>query len=80
MYSFNDFVALMPPVDSFLFRTELVAYAKAQLDWREVILERLPPCAEAIDITLFLTQASGDAHSTEYFGIRGPEPGRKPVC
>ena len=72
LYSFNDFVESMPPVDSIQFRTEYVAFADAHLTWRESILERLPPCAEAIDIALFLSQVSGTLATLnilEYAGL-----------
>lgn len=40
-------------------RADFVRYAEAQFAWRKDILQRLPPCAEAVELSLFLHQGLG---------------------
>ena len=40
-------------------RSDFARYAEAQFEWREGLLQRLPPCAEAVELSLSLHQAAG---------------------
>ena len=40
-------------------RVDFVRYAEAQFAWRRDLLQRLPPCAEAMELSLLLHQGAG---------------------
>ena len=40
-------------------RSKFAGYAEAQFQWRKDLLQRLPPCAEAVEISLLLHQSVG---------------------
>ncbi|MYD09993.1 MAG: hypothetical protein F4X02_08100 [Chloroflexi bacterium] len=40
-------------------RSDFASYAKAQFEWRRDLRQRLPPCAEAVELSLLLHQGVG---------------------
>ena len=41
------------------FQADFLRYAEAQFQWRKNLLQRLPPCAEAVELGLLLHQSAG---------------------
>ena len=54
-------------------RADFARYAEAQFEWRKNLLQRLPPCAEAVDLSLFLHQSAGifaGLFGLDYAGVK----------
>ena len=54
-------------------RTDVVRYAEAHFEWRKNLLQRLPPCAEAVELSLLLHQGAGifaDLFALDYAGVK----------
>ena len=74
--SFQDVLEVMSPVESVESPDDYINFADSHFSWRESILERLPPCAEAIEIALFLSQITGifaPMNILEYAGLSPDE-------
>lgn len=57
----NDYIALRSDIAAAAELDALLPIARGHIQWRDALLESLPPCAEARELAILMTQVIGDA-------------------